>query len=174
VQKVPLIDLRDWFSNMIKSELGMKLSMWLFAGMVASLMAGCSPEINHRGYIAKPGAFAQVSEGMSKSEVEGILGSPSTTASVKFQGDSYYYISSITQGRSFLTPQETNREVIAVRFTENDQVASTAQYGLQDGRIIDINSRKTVIAGSELSILSELFHTVTNAAPGTDILSRKQ
>ena len=50
---------------------------------IALVMAGCSPEINRRGYIAKPGAFGQLSEGMSKSEVEGILGSPSTTASIK-------------------------------------------------------------------------------------------
>jgi outer membrane protein assembly factor BamE (lipoprotein component of BamABCDE complex) len=146
--------------------------MWLVAGAVATLMAGCSPEINHRGYIPKAGAFAQVSESMSKSEVEGILGSPSTTASINFAGDSYYYISSTTQGRSFLEPVELSREVIAVRFNQNDQVVSTAQYGLEDGRIININSRKTVISGSEQSILSQLFRNL-NVGPGTDLLKRK-
>jgi outer membrane protein assembly factor BamE (lipoprotein component of BamABCDE complex) len=45
-------------------------------------------------------------EGMAKSEVEAIMGSPSTTASVNLQGDSYYYISSVTTQRSFLDPQE--------------------------------------------------------------------
>jgi outer membrane protein assembly factor BamE (lipoprotein component of BamABCDE complex) len=94
---------------------------------------------------------------MPKSEVEGILGSPSTTASVNFQGDSYYYITSITQGRSFLEPREVNREVIAVRFDKQDQVTSVAQYALEDGRIININSRKTPVPGDEFSILNELF-----------------
>jgi outer membrane protein assembly factor BamE (lipoprotein component of BamABCDE complex) len=159
---------------MINRKLGNKVSMWLVAGAVATLMGACSPEINHRGYIAKAGAFAQVSEGMSKSEVEGILGSPSTTASVNLQGDSYYYISSITQGRAFLDPKEVSREVIAVRFNQGDQVVSTAQYGLQDGRIIDINTRKTLIAGSDLSILQQLFRTGVNVGPGTDMLKRKQ
>jgi outer membrane protein assembly factor BamE (lipoprotein component of BamABCDE complex) len=149
-----------------------RLTMWLVAGAVATLMAGCSPEINHRGYIPKAGAFAQVSEGMSKSEVEGILGSPSTTASINFAGDSYYYISSTTKGRSFLEPVELSREVIAVRFNQNDQVVSTAQYGLEDGRIININSRKSVISGSEQSILSQLFRNL-NVGPGTDLLKRK-
>lgn len=139
---------------------------------IAVLMAGCSPEINRRGYIAKAGAFAQVSEGMGKAEVEGILGSPSTTASVNFQGDSYYYITSTTQGRSFLDPVETSREVIAVRFNKADQVVSTAQYGLADGKIININSRKTAIVGNEFSILSELFKGV-GAAPGDSMLKRK-
>jgi outer membrane protein assembly factor BamE (lipoprotein component of BamABCDE complex) len=158
---------------MINRKLSNKVSMWLVAGAVATLMGACSPEINHRGYIAKAGAFAQVSEGMSKGEVEGILGSPSTTASVNLQGDSYYYISSVTQGRAFLAPKEVSREVIAVRFDKSDQVASTAQYGLQDGRIIDINTRKTVIAGSDLSILQQLFRSGVNVGPGTDVLKRK-
>jgi outer membrane protein assembly factor BamE (lipoprotein component of BamABCDE complex) len=158
---------------MMNQKLSNKVSMWLVAGAVATLMGACSPEINHRGYIAKAGAFAQVSEGMSKGEVEGILGSPSTTASVNLQGDSYYYISSVTQGRAFLAAKEVSREVIAVRFDKSDQVVSTAQYGLQDGRIIDINTRKTVIAGSDLSILQQLFRTAPTVGPSTDILKRK-
>jgi outer membrane protein assembly factor BamE (lipoprotein component of BamABCDE complex) len=152
--------------NMMNHSFSRKMSMWLVVGAVATLMAACSPEINHRGYVPKAGAFAQISEGMAKSEVEGILGSPSTTASVNFQGDSYYYISSITQGRSFLKPVETNREVIAVRFDKSDQVVSTAQYGLEDGRIINMNSRKSVISGSDANILKRLF----NGIPGLGVL----
>jgi len=136
-------------------------SMWLFASLIASLLAACTPEINHRGYIAKTGSFNQLSEGMSKTEVEGILGSPSTTASINFQGDSYYYITSTTEGRSFLKPVETNREIIAVRFDRQDRMTSVAQYGLQDGRIINLQTRKTPIVGSEFSLLEELFKGVT-------------
>lgn len=149
----------------------MKISRRFGLVAIALVMAGCSPEINHRGYIAKPGSFSQLSEGMSKSEVEGILGSPSTTASINFQGDSYYYISSVTQGRAFLAPVETNREVIAVRFNKADQVEGVAQYGLADGKIININSRKTLIAGSEFSILREIF--AGKGAASKDLLSRK-
>ncbi len=142
----------------------------LLALSVAGLVAGCSPEINHRGYYPKPGALSQVAEGMPKSEVEGILGSPSTTASINFQGDSYYYITSVTQGRSFLDPQEIKREVIAVRFDKQDQVTSVAQYALEDGRIININSRKTPVPGDEFSILKELFRSGTPAiAPGRNL-----
>jgi outer membrane protein assembly factor BamE (lipoprotein component of BamABCDE complex) len=129
----------------------------MFALICLGLVAGCSPEINRRGYYPKAGALAQVSEGMAKSEVEGILGSPSTTASVNFQGDSYYYISSVTQGRSFLEPVETQREVIAVRFDKQDAVTSVAQYGLEDGRVVNINSRQTPVPGSEFNILNELL-----------------
>jgi outer membrane protein assembly factor BamE (lipoprotein component of BamABCDE complex) len=136
---------------------------------IVGLVAGCSPEINRRGYYAKAGALAQVAEGMPKTEVEGIMGSPSTTASVNFQGDSYYYISSVTQGRSFLEPKEISREVIAVRFDQQDQVTSVAQYGLEDGRIINLNTRKTPVAGAEFSILKELLRSGGTVAPGSNI-----
>ncbi len=131
--------------------------IWMVGGLSASLLSGCQPEINHRGYYVKKGAFGQVREGMAKSEVESILGSPSTTASAKFQGDSYYYITSTTQGRSFLNPVETDRLVIAVRFNRDDQVEASAQYGLEDGRIVNINDRTTPVAGRDFSILKELF-----------------
>lgn len=146
---------------------------WFAAGSVAMLLAACSPEVDHRGYVAKPGAFNQISSGMSKMEVEGILGSPSTTASVQFKGDSYYYITSTTEGRAFLTPKETAREVIAIRFDEQGQVRSFAQYGLEDGRVIDINSRRTLVAGeADLSFIKRLFLGVKNTTTGP-MLGRK-
>lgn len=131
--------------------------MWLSLALGATVLSGCQPSIEHRGYVASPGAFDQIQEGMAKSEVEALLGSPSTTASINFQGDSYYYISSTTKSRAFLTPKETSREVIAVRFDKNDQVVSFAQYGLEDGRIIDLNTRQTPVAGEENTVLRRLF-----------------
>src|SRR5437660_7983373 len=119
----------------------------LFAVCALSLLAACVANIDHRGYLAKPGAFGQIHEGMAKTEVEGILGSPSTTASVNVRGDSYYYISSLTTQTAFLKPREIDRQVIAIRFDQNERVASFAQYGLEDGRIINVNSRETPAKG---------------------------
>jgi outer membrane protein assembly factor BamE (lipoprotein component of BamABCDE complex) len=149
--------------------------MWLVAVCGATLLTACTPRVEHRGYVAKPGAFDRIGNGMAKTEVEAVLGSPSTTASVKLQSDSYYYITSITESRAFLTPKETNREVIAIRFNQNDQVQSFAQYGLDDGRIININSRQTVVAGEDLGILQNIFRGLLNsqAGPGGSLLGRR-
>jgi outer membrane protein assembly factor BamE (lipoprotein component of BamABCDE complex) len=141
-------------------------SRLLILAAMALAVAACNANIAHRGYLAKPGAFGQVHEGMAKSEVEGILGSPSTTASVNFQGDSYYYISSTTEQRAFLNPSEVDRQVIAVRYDRNDQVASLGQYGLEDGKVIDINSRTTPTRGRELTILQQLFGNIGKPGPG--------
>ena len=154
-----LKDLRRLFSSRL-----------LIAVAMAFTVAACSANLAHRGYLAKPGAFAQVREGMAKSEVEGILGSPSTTASVNLQGDSYYYISSTTEQKAFLNPKEVDRQVIAIRFDANDQVASLGQYGLEDGKIIDINSRETPTKGREMTILQQLFGNIGKPGPGGAIV----
>ena len=159
--------MRDSSGNVTRRSL-----IWLGLGATASLAAGCQPTINRRGYYAKPGALSQVSEGMAKSEVEAIMGSPSTTASINLQGDSYYYISSITSQRSFLTPKEQDREIIAIRFDKNDQVTGVAQYALEDGRIINMLDRRTPVAGQEFRLLSELFRT-TGVGAGGSMLQRK-
>ena len=155
---------------MLKST-GLFTSTWLAAAGIAVVLAGCSPTINHRGYVPKPGAFNQITTGMTKMEVEGILGTPSTTASVQYKGDSYYYITSTTQSKAFLK-EETEREVIAIRFNESGQVKSFAQYGLQDGRVIDINTNASPVVGEDTSLVSALLRSSKGTQAGP-MLGRK-
>jgi len=137
----------------------------LAAAGIALLLAGCSSKLDHRGYMPKPGAFDQISNGMTKMEVEGILGTPSTTASVQYKGDSFYYITQITQQKAFLTT-ETDRSVIAIRFNEDGKVKSYAQYALQDGRVIDMNTNSTPVYGEDTSIISALLRSSKGTRTG--------
>lgn len=137
----------------------------LAAAGLTLLLAGCTPKIEHRGYMPKPGAFDQITNGMTKMEVEGIMGTPSTTASVQYKGDSFYYITSLTTSKAFITT-ETDRTVIAIRFNEDDKVRSYAQYGLQDGRVVDINTNTTPVYGEDTSIISALLRTSKGARTG--------
>ena len=145
----------------------------LALAIIGAAASGCAANIAHRGYLAKPGTFDQVRRGMAKSEVVALLGSPSTTASVNVQGDSYYYISSTTEQKAFLKAKEIDRQVIAIRFDQNDQVDSFGQYGLEDGKIVDINSRKTPTKGRELTILQQIFGNIGRpAADGSIVQGR--
>jgi outer membrane protein assembly factor BamE (lipoprotein component of BamABCDE complex) len=122
--------------------------------------AACQPTIDYRGYQARSGDLAKVQVGMPKAEVEALLGSPSTTASVALQGDSYYYISSRVEQTAFFDPKETDRQVFAVRFDANDQVVSFANYGIEDGQVVNISSRRTPTKGKELTIVQQLLGNV--------------
>jgi len=164
---------RDWERRLLPMPHHTKTftTTWLAAAGFAMLVAGCTPSINHRGYVPKPGAFDQITNGMTKMEVEGILGTPSTTASVQFKGDSFYYITSMTKSKAFLR-EETDREVIAIRFSEEGQVKSFAQYGLVDGRVIDINTNISPVAGEDTSLISALLRSSKGTSAGP-MLGRK-
>ena len=103
--------------------------------------------------------------GMTKEEVRGALGSPSTTATVQHQGDSFYYISSRIKTSAFLANEELDRQILAVRFNQFDQVQSFGQYTLQDGQVIDMNSRETPSRGRELTLLQQMFGNLGNFTP---------
>jgi outer membrane protein assembly factor BamE (lipoprotein component of BamABCDE complex) len=133
--------------------------LFLFAA-VALVAAACQPTVDYRGYQARSGDLEKIQVGMPKSEVEALLGSPSTTASIALQGDSYYYISSRMEQTAFFDPKETERQVFAVRFDANDQVVSFANYGMEDGQVVDFSSRRTPTRGKELTIVQQLLGNI--------------
>ena len=140
----------------------------LSAGLVlaaATVLAGCSREIEHRGYQVRAQDIQNLRIGMTKDEVRSTLGSPSTTATVQHQGDSYYYISSRIKTSAFLANEELDRQVLAVRFNQLDQVQTFGQYTLQDGKIIDMNSRETPSRGRELTLLEQMFGNLGTFTP---------
>jgi outer membrane protein assembly factor BamE (lipoprotein component of BamABCDE complex) len=142
----------------------LRLARWALA-VVLTGAAACTPTIDYRGYLPPQNALQQLQPGMSKAEVEALLGSPSTTATINFSGDSYYYISSVVETRAFLEPQEIDRTVVAIRFNQTDQVESFAHYGLEDGRIIDFSTRTTPTRGKELTILQQIFSNIGRFNP---------
>jgi outer membrane protein assembly factor BamE (lipoprotein component of BamABCDE complex) len=133
--------------------------------LAAAILANCSPIVDHRGYLPREGDMQNLQHGMSKVEVEALLGSPSTTATINLSGDSYYYISSVVEERAFFRPKEVERQVVAIRFDASDQVESFAHYGLEDGRVVNFSSRETPTRGRELSILQQLITNAGNVAP---------
>jgi outer membrane protein assembly factor BamE (lipoprotein component of BamABCDE complex) len=135
------------------------------AVLLATGVAGCSREIEHRGYQPRAQDMQQLRLGMTKAEVRSVLGSPSTTATVQYQGDSFYYISSRIKTSAFLDNEELDRQILAVRFNQFEQVQSFGQYTLQDGQVIDMNTRETPSRGRELTILQQMFGNLGRFTP---------
>ena len=138
------------------------------AGVVIALavsVTGCSRAIEHRGYQARAQDVQQLRMGMTQDEVRSTLGSPSTTATVQYQGDSYYYISSKVKTSAFLSNEELERQILAVRFDQFGRVQSFGQYTLQDGQVVDMNTRQTPSRGRELSILQQMFGNLGKFTP---------
>jgi len=139
----------------------MKLSTVLTA---AVLLAGCTPVISQRGYLADPVTEASIKIGTdTKTTIQERLGGPSTTAT--FGDDSWYYITSTERQVAFFDPTTTNRKILAIHFDKDGKVTSLKHYGLKDGNVVAFEERTTPAKGREITFLQQLL----NATPGVPL-----
>ncbi len=129
-------------------------------GLLAMMMslAGCLGYDGtiQRGYVQDEKALEQVKPGSSAEQVLVVLGSPSTTSTIG--GDAWYYISqTVDQKFQFMNGSVTDQKVLAVYFTKAKKVERVANYGIQDGQVIDFVTRTTPTGGAEQSFLKNLF-----------------
>jgi outer membrane protein assembly factor BamE (lipoprotein component of BamABCDE complex) len=128
------------------------------------LLAGCGGHVIKQGHQFQDEDLAQVREGMGKDQVVLALGTPDTQSAAG--GGAYYYISTVAvQPVAFLTPEVTDRRVVAVYFNNKDRVERVANYGLKDGKVFDFVKRETPTYSRDQGILKELFRNIGTIAP---------
>ena len=154
--------------NKIKPK---KKSGHLIATVCAASLLACAPVIHNRGYIFQQESLDKLVAGnTTKDEVRSIMGSPSSIATI--DASVFYYISSREETYLYRAPVEINRRIVAIYFDENNIVKNTAQYGLEDGNVVDYVSRETKTRGKELTLLGQLFgnlgrfNSASSGAPG--------
>ncbi|MDB5570252.1 MAG: SmpA/OmlA domain protein [Hyphomicrobiales bacterium] len=109
-----------------------------------------------RGYVIDAKAMDQVRTGASAEQILVVMGTPSTTSTVG--GDAWYYISQKTErSLAFMQPKITDQRVFAVYFDKNKKVQRVANYGLEDGKLIDFVTRTTPTAGAESSFVRNML-----------------
>ena len=136
-----------------------RLGLALLLAAVAPL-AACDSTVLKHGTQFQDGDLQQITPGMSEQQVRMNLGTPATTA-VLGNGQAYYYISSTQTQTAFFLPEEEDRQVVAVYFTPGGTVERVANYGMQDGKVIDTVSRTTPAPGGhDDGILKQLFRNL--------------
>lgn len=126
-------------------------------GLALSL-GGClgyDGEVVH-GYQQDPRAVEQIKVGASAEQILAVMGTPSTTSTVG--GDAWYYITQTTdKSLVFMPTRTTDQRVLAVYFTKAKKVERVANYGVEDGRVVDFVSRTTPTGGAESTFLRGMF-----------------
>jgi outer membrane protein assembly factor BamE (lipoprotein component of BamABCDE complex) len=123
-------------------------------------LAACSEQVTVRGVALRETDLQQVQPGVGQEQVRMALGTPTTTTTTG-SGNVYYYISSKETQSAFFKPTEVDRQVVAVYFSQMGSVERVANYGMQDGKVIDMNSRKTPAPGSQdENIVKQLFRNL--------------
>lgn len=125
-------------------------------------VSGCLPGMvstRTQGYEISQSALKQVRPGQSADLVVAVLGSPMTTNTF---GDetAYYYVETKISRTAFGLTSVQSRTVLAVYFDKNKRVIDKAVYGLEDGKVIDIETRRTPSYGKDRTFVQSIIDSV--------------
>ncbi len=133
--------------------------------LLCASLGGClgyDGDVQH-GYQMSPQALADVRTGQTAEQVLVTLGTPSTTSTVG--GDAWYYVTQKTdRSIAFMKPTLVDQRIYAVYFDKGKKVTRVADYGMQDGKVINFASGATPTSGNDNSFLSSLFLNVNPLA----------
>ena len=130
----------------------------LMLALVASV-AACSPVYRNHGYVPTDEELALIEVGSDTREtVATIIGRPS--ASVLLNDVGWYYVRSNWKQNGAYAPQEENRQVVAITFTEEGVVENIERFGLEKGRIVPLSRRVTETNIKSQGLLRQLFGNI--------------
>ncbi|MEO9968395.1 MAG: outer membrane protein assembly factor BamE [Hyphomonadaceae bacterium] len=144
------------------------LKVAITALIASALVAGCTPIRSYHGYNPDESQPADIAPGDdTRSTVLARLGTPSTKSI--FDENTWFYMSATQESFAFFKPKVSEREVVAIRFGEDNVVDEVVQYDANDGEVIQYASRKTPTRGRELSLLEQLVGSAgTVRLPGQE------
>jgi outer membrane protein assembly factor BamE (lipoprotein component of BamABCDE complex) len=111
-----------------------------------------------QGYEISESALAQIRPGQSKDLVTLVLGSPQSTNTFGDQS-AFYYVETKVRQTAFGATLVDSRTVLVVYFDKNGKVADKAVYGLQDGKTVAIESRRTPSFGEDRTFIDQILQS---------------
>lgn len=141
------------------------MSIRLTVGLGLCLaMAGCSAITREHGFVPFEDDLASIVVGAdTKLTVEEIAGRPSDTGVM--DGNSWYYVSSTVKTVAFLEPEVVARRVMVFDFDASDVLQDISEFGIENGQVINLQTRVTPTDSRRLGLLQRLLGNVGMIAP---------
>jgi outer membrane protein assembly factor BamE (lipoprotein component of BamABCDE complex) len=139
-----------------------RLTPILAAILLGSSLSACSglalTQSKAHGYDINEDALLQIRPGQSAALVTTVLGSPQVTNT--FGDDTaWYYIGEKVQQTAFGLELNKQRTLLAVYFDKNNRVKSTERLGMQDGAVINMDTRRTPDYGEDKTFIESILAT---------------
>lgn len=131
------------------------IKLHIFSVLSCLVITGCAAEIHQRGNLPTDEKLGQVRTGISREQVQSILGSPSTMAT--FTDQSWYYIGQKVEDYAFYRPKVIDRQVVVIQFDDNGLVSEVKRLAKEDGKDIEMVERTTPTVGRDFSIMQQIF-----------------
>ncbi len=144
----------------------MSTNKLFFATMLSvSLLSGCASDwfVTHNGNMPTNERISQVNIGQSKQEVQYILGAPSSVVSL--DRNTWIYMSSDIRRIAFLRPEEISRDVLTIKFDEQEKVADIQRLKKENGYEVVVSSEETPTLGQQPGFFEKYFGGVGQFMP---------
>ncbi|MGB0855244.1 MAG: outer membrane protein assembly factor BamE [Pikeienuella sp.] len=137
-----------------------------FAVAAVTLVAACEPTFTNHGFAPQVVDLDELQAGSdTRGSVLRKLGQPSAYSS--FDSKNWYYTASRVEHYAFYAPEVIERRVVAVRFDDRGLVKEVNRFGIDDGQVIDLVTRRTPTYGREVTVLQQIFGNLGRVAPET-------
>jgi outer membrane protein assembly factor BamE (lipoprotein component of BamABCDE complex) len=122
---------------------------------ILAVMA-CTPQIRNHGYVPTEEDLAAIKVGVDTREtVASAVGRPSAQALLSDTG--WYYVRSTYRTIGPREPQEIDRQVVAISFTDAGVLENIERFGLEDGRVVVLSRRVTDTNIKGIGLLRQIF-----------------
>lgn len=127
-------------------------------------VAGCAPQFHNYGYVPPEEDLEQIEVGSDTREsVAEKVGVPASSGVLDNSG--YYYVRMRTRTIGPLAPEEIDRQVVAISFSDSGIVENVERFGLERGQVVPLSRRVTSPAVSNNNFLRQLLGNIGRFSP---------
>ncbi|MFV0386858.1 outer membrane protein assembly factor BamE [Paracoccus sp. (in: a-proteobacteria)] len=128
-------------------------------------LAACAPIYRNHGYVPPEIDLQQVVVGETTMDaLPALIGRPS--AQGLLTGSAWYYVGSRWRYYGARPPQEEQRQVVAITFTDGGVVSNVERFGHERGRIVTLSRRVTDMNITQISLIRQLMGNLGNFQAG--------
>lgn len=137
---------------------GRRVALWLAGGLLSVTLVACAPTFRNHGYIPSQQEMALVAIGDTREAVAEKIGRPSASGLLNDLG--WFYVQSRWKHAGAREPQEIDRQVVAITFSEAGTVSNVEHFGLERGQIVPLSRRVTDSNIKGVSFLRQIFSSI--------------
>ena len=137
-----------------------RLSIGLATGMaMLALTMSCSPISRVHGYVPTQDELDTLIVGAdTKGSIADTIGSPADSG---LRDDAaWYYIASTVETFAYNAPEVVDRQVVVLDFDADGVLSDIGRFGLEQGRVVNLQTRVTPTDNRRVSILAQLLGNV--------------
>ena len=134
-------------------------------GAVLIILGACAATYQNHGYVPTESELSEILIGVDTRETVGqSIGRPTSLGVLK--GGAWYYAQSRWRNFAYKAPQVSDRQIVAISYTDDGVVENIERFGLEDGRVIALSRRVTDSNIKGITFLRQLMGNLGNLRAG--------